>query len=160
MPVYAYKAKTAAGLVMQGQLDAEAQKAAVDKLRAQKLVVLEIAEKRANFLDKLNALMAASKKGKVTSKDLVIFSRQLSTLVSAGVPIVQSLGILENQSENPAFKEVLGGVKSDIEAGLSISDALKKHPEAFPEIYTALVRAGELGAALAAAGVVRIGPGK
>ncbi|MDE2490072.1 MAG: type II secretion system F family protein [Elusimicrobia bacterium] len=148
MPVYAYKAKTAAGLVMQGQLDAEAQKAAVDKLRAQKLVVLEIAEKRENFMDKLNALIAASKKGKVTSKDLVLFSRQLSTLVSAGVPIVQSLGILENQSENPAFKEVLAAVKADIEAGLSISDALKKHPEAFPELYTAMVRAGELGGIL------------
>ncbi len=147
MPSFAYKAKTSAGLVMQGQIDADAQKTAVDKLRAQKLVVLEIGEKTENFLDKAKA-MFDKKKGKVTSRDLVLFSRQLSTLVSAGVPIVQSLGILETQAENPAFKEVLGAVKGDIEAGLSISDALKKHPDAFPDLYTAMVRAGELGGIL------------
>lgn len=148
MPVFAYKAKTSAGLVMQGNIDADAQKGAVDKLRAQKLVVLEIAEKRETPIDKVMALIKASQKGHVTSKDLVLFSRQLSTLVGAGVPIVQSLGILENQAENPAFKEVLAAVKSDIEAGLSISDALKKHPDAFPELYTSMIKAGELGGIL------------
>ena len=150
MPAYTYKAKTAAGTVMQGSIDAEEQKAAVEKLRNQKLVVLEIAEKTESPIEKLKNLvgLGGKSKGKIYSKDLVIFSRQLSTLVSAGVPIVQSLGILENQAENPAFKEVLGEVKSDIEAGLSISDALKKHPHAFPELYTAMVKAGELGGIL------------
>jgi type IV pilus assembly protein PilC len=148
MPVFTYKAKTTAGLVMQGLIDADEQKSAVEKLRSQKLVVLEILEKHDSPLDKIKALIKANKKGKVTSKDLVLFSRQLSTLVSAGVPIVQSLGILETQAENPAFKEVLGAVKADIEAGLSISDALKKHPDAFPEIYTSMIKAGELGGIL------------
>ena len=148
MPVFTYKAKTSAGLVMQGNIDADEQKGAVEKLRSQKLVVLEIAEKSYGPLDKIKALIAASQKGHVTSKDLVLFSRQLSTLVGAGVPIVQSLGILETQAENPAFKEVLGNVKSDIEAGLSISDALKKHPDAFPDLYTSMIRAGELGGIL------------
>lgn len=149
MPVFTYKAKTAAGLVMEGTVDAEEQKSAVEKLRGQKMVVLEIAEKTVSPIDKVKALLGiGKKKGKVTSKDLVLFSRQLSTLVSAGVPIVQSLGILESQAENPAFKEVLGEVKSDIEAGLSISDALKKHPDAFPDLYTSMVKAGELGGIL------------
>jgi len=148
MPAFSYKAKTSAGLVLQGVIDADEQKGAVEKLRGQKLVVLEIAEKTENVLDKIKALIAAQKKGKVTSKDLVLFSRQLSTLVSAGVPIVQSLGILETQAENPAFKDVLGAVKADIESGLSISDALKKHPDAFPDLYTAMVKAGELGGIL------------
>jgi type IV pilus assembly protein PilC len=148
MPVFAYKAKTNAGLVMQGNIDAEEQKGAVEKLRAQKLVVLEIIEKKEGPFDKIKALIGSKKKGHVTSKDLVLFSRQLSTLVGAGVPIVQSLGILETQAENPAFKEVLAAVKSDIEAGLSISDALKKHPEAFPELYTSMIKAGELGGIL------------
>jgi type IV pilus assembly protein PilC len=148
MPVFTYKAKTNAGLVMQGNIDADEQKGAVEKLRAQKLVVLEITEKRDSPLDKIKALIGSRKKGHVTSKDLVLFSRQLSTLVGAGVPIVQSLGILETQAENPAFKEVLAAVKSDIEAGLSISDALKKHPEAFPDLYTSMIKAGELGGIL------------
>ncbi|MDE2510255.1 MAG: type II secretion system F family protein, partial [Elusimicrobia bacterium] len=148
MPAFSYKAKTSAGLVMAGVIDADEQKSAVEKLRGQKYVVLEIKEKTEGIVDKIKALIAKSQKGHVTSKDLVLFSRQLSTLVSAGVPIVQSLGILETQAENPAFKEVLGAVKSDIESGLSISDALKKHPDAFPDLYTSMVKAGELGGIL------------
>ncbi len=149
MPTYSYKAKTSAGLVMEGVIDAEEQRGAVEKLRNQKMVVLEIAEKAVPPLDKLKALVGW-KKGKkdIPSKDLSLFSRQLSTLVGAGVPIVQSLGILETQAENPDFKEVLGAVKTDIEAGLSISDALKKHPNAFPDLYCSMVKAGELGGIL------------
>jgi len=146
MAVFSYKAKTGAGLIMEGTIDAGEQRDAVDKLRSQKLVVLEIVEKQDSPLDKIKALFR--RKGKVTSRDLVLFSRQLSTLVTAGVPIVQSLGILESQAENPAFKEVLAAVKADIEAGLSISDSLKKHPDAFPELYTSMVKAGELGGIL------------
>ncbi len=149
MPLYTYKAKTAAGLVMEGSIDADEQRAAVEKLRGQKMVVLEISEKAVPPLDQFKA-MIGWKKGKkdIPSKDLSLFSRQLSTLVGAGVPIVQSLGILESQAENPDFKEVLGAVKSDIEAGLSISDALKKHPNAFPDLYCSMVKAGELGGIL------------
>ena len=149
MPAFTYKAKTSAGLVMEGTIDAEEQRAAVEKLRGQKMVVLEIAEKTMSPVDKIKAAIGW-KKGKkdIPSKDLSLFSRQLSTLVGAGVPIVQSLGILESQAENPDFKEVLGAVKSDIEAGLSISDALKKHPNAFPDLYCSMVKAGELGGIL------------
>ncbi|MBI2385988.1 MAG: type II secretion system F family protein [Elusimicrobia bacterium] len=149
MPAYSYKAKTAAGLVMEGVIDADEQRAAVEKLRGQKMVVLEIAEKTMSPVEKFKAAVGWKKSKKsIPSKDLSLFSRQLSTLVGAGVPIVQSLGILESQAENPDFKEVLGGVKSDIEAGLSISDALKKHPNAFPDLYCSMVKAGELGGIL------------
>jgi len=149
MPTYTYKAKTAAGLVMEGTVDANEQRDAVEKLRSQKMVVLEIAEKSVSPLEKLKALIGwKAGKNAIPSRDLSLFSRQLSTLVGAGVPIVQSLGILENQAENPDFKEVLGAVKSDIEAGLSISDALKKHPNAFPDLYCSMVKAGELGGIL------------
>ena len=149
MPLYDYKVKTAAGLVMEGTIDAEEQRAAVEKLRGQKMVVLEIVEQSISSIEKFKAAVGWRKgKPDIPSKVLSLFSRQLSTLVGAGVPIVQSLGILESQSENLAFKEVLGAVKSDIEAGLSISDALKKHPNAFPELYCSMVKAGELGGIL------------
>lgn len=149
MPSFTYKAKTAAGLVMEGTIDADEQRAAVEKLRGQKMVVLEIVEKSVSPVEKFKALVGWKKKAKdIPSKDLSLFSRQLSTLVGAGVPIVQSLGILESQAENPDFKEVLGAVKTDIEAGLSISDALRKHPNAFPDLYCAMVKAGELGGIL------------
>ena len=146
MPIFTYKVKGADGNITEGLLEAEEQKAAVNKLRDQKLVILEIAEKTSSPLDKIAGFFKS--KGHVTSKDLTLFSRQLSTLVGAGVPIVQGLAILEAQAENPAFKEVLTAVRTDIESGLSISDALKKHPDAFPELYTAMVKAGELGGIL------------
>lgn len=146
MPVYAYKAKGIDGNVLEGTVQAGQKNEAVDRLKAQKLVILEIGEKTPGPLDAIQGFF--KKKGKVTSKDLVLFSRQLSTLVSAGVPIVQGLGILEAQAENPAFKEVLGEVRADIEGGLSISDALKKHPEAFPDLYCSMIKAGELGGIL------------
>jgi type IV pilus assembly protein PilC len=146
MATFAYKAKQADGNVVQGVVDADEQKQAVERLRNQKLVILEIGVKEKSILDPIMAMFKS--KGHVTSKDLVLFSRQLSTLVSAGVPIVQGLGILETQAENPAFREVLQAVKADIEGGLSISDALKKHPDAFPDLYCSMIKAGELGGIL------------
>lgn len=146
MPTFTYRAKAGDGKILTGVLEADAQRAAVDRLRSQKLVVLEIAEKTATLLEIISKL--AFGKGKVSSKELTLFSRQLSTLVAAGVPIVQSLNILEAQAESKAFRAVLVAVKTDIESGLSISDAFKKHPQAFPELYTSMVKAGEIGGIL------------
>jgi len=146
MPVFTYKARGADGKVVEGTIDAVEQKAAVDRLRGQKFSVLEIAAQNAGPLGAVKAFL--KRKGKVVPRDLMLFSRQLSTLVSAGVPLVQSLAILETQAENPAFKEVLVAVRGDIESGLSISESLKKHPDAFPELYSSMIKAGELGGIL------------
>lgn len=135
---FAYKAKEASGKVTEGTVEAPDQKAAMARLREQKLSVTEIKPGAAK----------KPKKGKVDNKDVVMFSRQLSTLVSAGVPIVQGLNILEAQAESPAFKYVVGSLRADIEAGLSIADAMKKHPQAFTELYVAMIKAGEVGGIL------------
>src|SRR5687767_9397322 len=136
MPTFAYKARAADGNVLTGTIEAGQSRQVHDRLRGQKLTVLEVSEKAPSVFK--TAKEAILGKPKVGSKDLVLFSRQLSTLVSAGVPIVQGLSILEDQAENPTFRDVIAGVRSDIEAGLSISDALKKHPDAFPEVYTSM----------------------
>jgi type IV pilus assembly protein PilC len=146
MPVFTYKVKGADGAVKSGTIEAPQQRAAVEKLRGQKLTVIEISESAGGLVATIKAKLGMGKS--VDSKDLVIFSRQLSTLVSAGVPIVQGLTILEEQMESPYLQSVVGDVRADIEAGLSISDGLKKHPEVFPDIYTAMIRAGELGGIL------------
>ncbi|TBR24656.1 type II secretion system F family protein [bacterium] len=146
MAQFAYKAKDAGGNVTSGVIDAGKEAEALQKLKQQKFTVLELAPKGESFFKTLQEKIMG--KPAVTPRDLVLFSRQLSTLVSAGVPIVQSLTILEDQQENPTFKAILLEVRTDIEAGLSISDALKKHPDAFPEIYTAMIKAGELGGIL------------
>ena len=145
MPKFAYTAKQPNGEIKEGYIDASKESDAITKLKQQKLTPVEVHEDGAGAGGLMEKIMGPPAVG---AKDLVLFSRQLSTLVSAGVPIVQSLSILEDQQENPTFRKVLYEVRLDIEAGLSISDALKKHPDAFPEIYTAMIRAGELGGIL------------
>lgn len=142
-----YKAKNAKGEEVAGVILAPKKKAVEERLRQMKLSVIEIEESMGG-LDKYLSKLPLMGDPPVTAQDLVLFSRQLSTLVSAGVPIVQSLGILEEQAENITFRNIVWEVKEDIEAGLSISDALKKHPDAFPDIYCAMIRAGELGGIL------------
>ncbi|MFH1618585.1 MAG: type II secretion system inner membrane protein GspF [bacterium] len=143
---FIYKAKESNGKMVEGTVEAADQRSAIDRLRGQKLIVIDVSRKS----DDLGAIFRKLNpfKPKVNSKDLVIFSRQLSTLVSAGVPIVQGLNILESQAENPAFKTVLTALRADIEAGLSIADAMNKHPHAFEELYVSMVRAGEVGGIL------------
>ena len=87
-------------------------------------------------------------KPKVKLKDLVLFNRQLSTLISAGVPLPRSLATLQTQTDNSYFKEVIGSLSKDIEAGLPLGDAFAKFPDVFSEVYVNMVRAGEAGGIL------------
>ncbi len=144
MPKYVYKAKTSAGATADGFIVAPDVNAARALLRAQKLSVTDIVERGESIIDKIKKL----KEPGVTSKDLVIFSRQLSTLVGAGVPLVQGLTILGDQIENPTFKKVVIGLRVDIESGMGIADSMKKYPDVFDNLYISMIRAGELGGIL------------
>jgi type IV pilus assembly protein PilC len=147
MPQFSYKARSSTGSVTTAVLEAPDQRSAVDRLRGQKMSIIEIKEvqdnKIAEFLKKVNPF-----KPGVSSKELVLFSRQLSTLVSAGVPIVQGLTILIEQAETPLFKKIVTHIREDIEQGISITDAMKKHPVAFTELYVSMIKAGEVGGIL------------
>ncbi|MFA5779031.1 MAG: type II secretion system F family protein [Elusimicrobiota bacterium] len=146
MPLFKYKARTPAGDVVQNTIDAPDQVTASNKLRGQRLILLEISLAQKNPLEALSKYNPF--KPSVKAKDLVLFSRQLSTLVSAGVPIVQGLTILTEQIENPAFKTVVNNISEDIKAGISIADAMKKEPDAFSDLYVAMIKAGEVGGIL------------
>lgn len=87
-------------------------------------------------------------KPKVKIRDLVVFTRQLSTMVSAGVPLPRSLATLEQQAENKYFKTVIAAIARDVESGISLGDAFAKHPDVFSEVYVSMVRAGEAGGIL------------
>ncbi len=147
MANFTYKARNTAGGELVGSIEAQDQRVAIDRLRAQKLIVLEIAEEQSNafitFVKKINPF-----KPSVGSKELVVFSRQLATLVSAGVPIVQGLGILVDQADSLVFKSVIQTIRADIEQGISITEAMKKHPVAFSELYVSMIKAGEMGGIL------------
>ncbi|MFH1368258.1 MAG: type II secretion system F family protein [Elusimicrobiota bacterium] len=147
MPHYSYKARFPNGSVTTAVIEAPDQRTASDRLKAQKMIVMEIKEAKPSPLMEMLNRINPFKPG-VTSKELVIFSRQLSTLVSAGVPIVQGLSILVDQAETPVFKKVITGIREDIEQGISIADAMKKHPVAFTELYVSMIKAGEIGGIL------------
>lgn len=147
MALFGYKVRSPQGNVLTGTMEAREQRMVIDRLRHQRFIVLEIGEIKKSaskdLLDSINFL-----KKKVKQKDLVLFSRQLSTLIGAGVPIVQGLTILLDQIENPAFKKVITSVREDIESGTSITEALSRHPTVFSELYVNMVRSGELGGIL------------
>lgn len=146
MTAFAYKAKMLTGGLTEGIIQAADQKAAVDLLRGQKLMPLEVLESAPTLMERWAVISPF--KAKVHPKELVLFSRQLSTLVSAGVPLVQGLTILEEQVESKVFKNIVHAIREDIEAGQSITDALRKHPNAFEELYVSMIKAGEVGGIL------------
>ena len=112
MPKYKYKARTSSGKVINDIVDAVSQREVSDRLRNLKYVVLEIKEFKANPIGEFFTKINPFKPG-VKSMDLTLFSRQLATLVTAGVPLVQGLSILEEQFESPAFKNVIKAIKTD-----------------------------------------------
>ena len=137
MPQYKYKARESGGGALEGILEAENEKAVVSNLRSKGLIVVSVELKK-----KKSALFGEPKK-KIKLGDVVIFSRQLATMVNAGLPLVQSLHILAEQSENPSFKKILKEIEQNVETGANFSDAMAKFPAVFSELFINLVRAGE-----------------
>lgn len=152
MPVFKYAAQNLRGKRLQGEIEAIDNNDAKAKLRAQQLIPLKIVllgnkisivkkVRPPTFLDQLTA-------PKVSTKELQIFTRQFATLINAGIPVVESLGVLTQGSTVPVLRDVLLKVKSAIEGGRSLGDSLAAHPRAFDNFYCNMVRAGEASGAL------------
>src|SRR3954463_7299605 len=137
MPTYTYSARAINGELKNATIDAPSREEAVAQLRKQRLNVLKIDE-----------ATKKKKSGKVPMRDIVIFTRQFSTMINAGLPLVQALDILATQSENQSLKDVTKAVVFDVESGNTVADALRKHPNAFTELYVNMVAAGEAGGIL------------
>ncbi len=137
MPTFAYTARSLNGELKSATLEAPSRDDVVAQLRRQRLIVVKIDEEKKR-----------KRHGKVKTKDIVIFTRQFSTMINAGLPLVQALDILSKQSENPALQEITRQVVYDVESGNTVADALAKHPKAFTELYTNMVAAGEAGGIL------------
>jgi type IV pilus assembly protein PilC len=136
MNTYQYTAKDKNGNTLVGLLDANSELEIADSLHKKELIVVKV-----ELTKKKSGRHGKSKKVKLD--DLVIFSRQLATMIDAGIPLVHALGILSEQIENKNFKEVIAQVRQDIEAGMNFSDALSKHPAVFSELFINMTRAGE-----------------
>jgi type IV pilus assembly protein PilC len=144
MPTFKYLAQGPSGKPMNGSLEASNREAALKLLSQQNLKPLTIEESKA----KKGTISLSIGGSKIKSKDLVIFTRQLSTMVSAGVPLLRALTTLTNQTDNEAFRKVLDAVTKDVQGGAALGDAFAKHPKAFNEVYINMVRAGESGGIL------------
>lgn len=142
MPVYKWEAKSRDGQVKKGEMEAANEAAVNEFLKRQQMVPVKVKAKPKELV-----LFGGGGK-KVTQKDIVIFVRQFSTMIDAGLPLVQCLDILGAQQPNPTFKKTINQVKDDVEAGSTFADALKKHPKIFDTLFVNLVAAGEIGGIL------------
>jgi len=143
MPIFKWEAETKKGKTVKGELEAVDEKIARLQLRRKNLNVLKIKQKPKDLFENVSFLQP-----KITHKDLVIFTRQFSTMIDAGLPLIQGLTILAEQCENKTFRKVLQQITRDVEGGSSLADSLKKHPQVFNDLYVNLVAAGETGGIL------------
>jgi type IV pilus assembly protein PilC len=143
MATYAFKALDLSGAPSKGEMEAGDKQAVAAQLRSKGLIVVDIEEQTPASAGDLLARFK-----KVKSDDLVIATRQLSTMVNSGMSLLRSLYVIEEQTESDKLREIWIEVRKDVEAGLSLSDSLAKHPDVFNDLYVAMVQAGESGGIL------------
>src|SRR5918996_775445 len=143
MATYAFKALDLSGSSTRGEMEAGDKQAVAAQLRTKGLIVVDIEEQKPASAGDILARFR-----RVKADDLVIATRQLSTMVSSGMSLLRALYVIEEQTESDKLREVWIEVRKDVEAGLGLSDSLKKHPDVFNELYVAMVQAGETGGIL------------
>jgi type IV pilus assembly protein PilC len=139
---YVFKAIDLAGIKAAGEVEADSKQAVSDQLKQRGLIVLDIVDKHTSREIELKFLK------RVKAGDLAIFARQLSTMISSGMSILRSLYVLEEQTESKFLKETIVAVRKDVEAGLSLSDSMTRHPKVFNPLFVAMTQAGETGGVL------------
>src|SRR5271157_3021710 len=142
MSTYVFKAIDVAGGKARGEVEAESKQAVSDQLKQRGLIVLDISDKHGSREIELAFLKS------VKASELAVFSRQLSTMISSGMSILRALYVLEEQTESKFLKETIIAVRKDVEAGLSLSDSMARHPKVFSPLFVAMARAGETGGVL------------
>ena len=148
MPTFAYKALDKGGTEVAGTLDADNERLALGRLRDMGYLPLEVREEKVvkgGILDTFLGIFAGKK---VKAKDIVTFTRQLSTLIDAGLPLLRSLNVLGEQTENPNFKIQIKDIASSVQGGNTFSQALAKYPKTFNKLYVNMIKAGEAGGVL------------
>ena len=144
MATFTYDAVDPAGRMVKGKLEADNEQMVLAKLHEQSFHVVALGESKAG----LKMQLAGGKAQKIKLQTLVIFSRQFATMIDAGIPIIKCLDILESQTKEDAMKAVINATRKDVKGGLSLTDAISKHPHAFTKLYINMIRAAEIGGIL------------
>ena len=140
MPVWTYSARSVGGDIRRDEVELPSKDHVIAYLRKQKLIPVSVREKPKDI--------SFTQRRKVKSRDIVIFTRQFSTMINAGLPLVQALDILARQTDSPVLKKAVQDTLHDVEAGNTLADALAKHPKVFSKLYVNMVAAGESGGLL------------
>ncbi len=135
MPLFEYTARAPSGQIQKGQLEVASKDEVGAYLRKNRLILVSVREAP----KQINLSFGG---GRIKTRDIVIFTRQFATMINAGLPLVQSLNILAQQTENKALREVTKAVVYDVESGHTLADAFYKHPKAFTDLYVNMVAAG------------------
>jgi type IV pilus assembly protein PilC len=143
MPIYLWEGKNRNNIVQKGELEAASVDAVRSNLNRLRITPTKIKKKPKDLFENVAFLQP-----KVIQKDVIIFCRQFSTMIDAGLPIIQCLDILHAQQENPTFKKMLKNIKEQVESGSTLADALKKYPKQFDDLFVNMVSAGEAGGIL------------
>ncbi|HET9677385.1 MAG TPA: type II secretion system F family protein [Solirubrobacterales bacterium] len=136
---FAFRAMDLAGAATAGEIEAESKAQVSEQLRQRGLIVLDVSEKSEPF--KIEQLWQTWKG--IDTRELAIFSRQFATLIASGMPMLRTLHTLEEQTQDERIKEAIAGLRSDVEAGSTLEQAMERHPEVFDRLYRAMVRSGE-----------------
>jgi type IV pilus assembly protein PilC len=140
--MFEYTARNPSGQIQKGQLDVQTKDEVSTYLRKNRLILVSVREAP----KQISISLGGAKR--IKTRDIVIFTRQFATMINAGLPLVQSLNILAQQTENKALREVTKAVVYDVESGNTLADAFRKHPKAFSDLYVNMVAAGEAGGIL------------
>ncbi len=143
MPVFKWKGKNSKNVLQKGELEAPDEKAVRASLGRRGITPVKIKKKPKDLFENVSFL-----KPRVKESDIIIFARQFSTMIDAGLPIIQCLDILHNQQENKTFKKMLKQITESVEGGSTLADSLRKFPKQFDELFTNMIAAGEAGGVL------------
>jgi type IV pilus assembly protein PilC len=143
MPVYVWEGKNRNNIVQKGEMEASSQDVVRSNLGKLRITPTKIKNKPKDLFENVAFLQP-----KVTQKDVILFCRQFSTMIDAGLPIIQCMDILHSQQENATFKKMLKSIKDQVESGSTLADSLKKYPSQFDDLFVNMVAAGEAGGIL------------
>jgi type IV pilus assembly protein PilC len=144
LATYVYTARKDRGGMFTGEVTGDSKLAVAADLKRKGLTVLRLEEKRGAISFK--GLMESSTK--IKTRDKAVFARQFATMIQSGLAVLRALYVLEEQTQNPRFKKIIASVRSDVESGMSLSDAMERYPVAFDRLYVSMVRSGEIGGSL------------
>ncbi|MBU0544295.1 MAG: type II secretion system F family protein [Proteobacteria bacterium] len=143
MPIYQWTGKNRKGKIQKGEIEVSNEEAVKNRLNAQKITPIKIKVKPKDLFENIAFLQPKVKEG-----DIILFARQFSTMIDAGLPIIQCIDILYAQQENKTFKIMLKRIKEAVESGLTLAEALKKYPKQFDDLFVNMIAAGEAGGIL------------